>query len=686
MKSGTSKYLVKKCVSEIKNAPVTAVILLGFLILFTVRVLYSQTLPSATSIAAEMGMAWNLGNTMEAIGGPTAWGNPFPTQQLIDSVKAAGFNTIRIPCAWDENADRTTYEINQAWMDQVRTVVDYCIRDSLFVILNIHWDGGWLEENITPSAQTSVNLKQGAYWRQIATAFRDYDRHLLFAGANEPAVQDAYGTEFGEDRMAVLTSYLQTFIDTVRATGGNNASRTLIIQGPHADIELTSNVMNTLPTDIIADRLMAEVHFYPYQFTLMTEDADWGKVFYYWGQENHSTTDTERNPTWGEETFVDSVFDLMKVKFVDKNIPVVIGEFAAIKRLTLTGDVLERHIRSRETYYNYVVSAARSRGMIPVAWDTGFKGDGTMTILDRNGSIYDLGVLNAMREGVGLPKYSGDTSQIPASGNNAIKVLYSAKDSLWGQVDLGVVQSDFTGYDSIIVRAYLNGESNYDSAGTTKYGWVSLSVVTMSDEWTWREAPLGDLTMNGWTTYAIPIGTDTADTKALVPANPTAVDFFALQAYSTGYHGTIYVDYIAFKKSDGTVDTLYTFDMTVPNKFDGNVQSITSIAVSDVASDTEWETATSGTPASSVISILSHHKNSWHPFAVRNKVIASYTAAASGIVHAAIVDLQGREIISRPFHVGAGRNILEIPVTYHGMIIVRLQQGTTETINTVMVR
>lgn len=222
--------------------------------------------------------------------------------------------------------------------------------------LHSHWDRGWLEENITPAAQDEVNRKQGAYWHQIAMAFRDYDHHLLFAGANEPAVQDPHGTDFGADRMAVLNSYHQTFIDTVRAAGGNNASRTLIIQGPRGDIELTHEVMTTLPTDHIEDRLMAEVHFYPYQFTLMEEDESWGKVFYYWGQNNHSTTDTDRNPTWGEEDYVDSLFDMMKTQFVDNGIPVILGEFGAARRMTLPREKLERHLLSRRTYYEYVVA------------------------------------------------------------------------------------------------------------------------------------------------------------------------------------------------------------------------------------------------------------------------------------------------------------------------------------------
>lgn len=385
---------------------------------------FSQALPTAKSIAAEMGVGWNIGNTMEATGGPPAWGNDVPTQSLIDSVKAAGFKTIRIPAAWDEHANSNTHAIDPAWMAQVKLVVDRCIQDSLFVVLNIHWDGGWLETKVDaaatdPTLRDQIKAKQGAYWRQIATAFRNYDRHLLFASANEPAVE-------GPASMAMLNSFHQVFIDTVRATGGNNASRSLIIQGPSTSIEKTHTLMSTLPTDKIADRIMAEVHFYPYQFTLMEQDADWGKVFYYWGRNNHSQTDTQRNPSWGEEAYTDSVFDLMKSQFVDKNIPVLLGEFGAVKRTTLTGESLRLHILSRRTFYQYVVSSATARGLIPVVWDQGAKGNLTMSVFDRKtGGCYDLGLLNAIRSGIGLPILPGDTElgpnalapRIPRAGN-----------------------------------------------------------------------------------------------------------------------------------------------------------------------------------------------------------------------------------------------------------------------------
>ncbi|MCB9496658.1 MAG: glycoside hydrolase family 5 protein [Fibrobacteria bacterium] len=635
-------------------------------------------LPTAKTIAAEMGMGWNNGNNLEVPGDPLAWGNPLPTQQFIDSVKAGGFKTVRLPAAWNSHA--TNNVIDPAWIAQVKQVVDYCIKDGLYVILNSHWDEGWLEENISTSAQAAVNVKQSAYWTQIANAFKDYDHHLLFAGANEPAVQDPYGTAFGADRMAVLNSYLQTFIDAVRATGGNNASRTLIVQGPHADPELTNKVMTTMPTDKIADRLMAEVHFYPYQFTLMNKDESWGKVFYYWGKNNHSTTDTERNPTWGEESFVDSVFDLMKSQFVDKGIPVVIGEFGAMKRMTLSGEVLERHIQSRRSFYEYVMSACKKRGMIPVAWDAGGKGDLTMTVFDRkaNGAVFDLGLLNAMRSGMGLSKLPGDTSLVPqaTSGSNAMKILYSAKDSLYGQVELGVAKPDFSVYDSIIVRAFVNGNTTYDSAGASRYGYVSLALVTMSKSWTWRQVSLGTIQMNTWSDYTIPLSTDATDTTALAPADPTKVDFFALQTYSKAFNGTVYVDFIVFKKKDGTADTLYSFDKLVPDVFKGNVVDVKSIPVSSVFTDQEWKTATTGYTPTSITGRNSLHNKDLRVSPISGLVQATYRAQSAGPVEATLTNLRGETLWHGSVQAQPGWNSLQIPVALRGLGVLRLQEGS----------
>lgn len=350
---------------------------------------------NATALAAKIKLGWNIGNTLEATGGETAWGNPKVTKALIDLVKANGFNAIRIPCSWNQNlANSTTAQIKQEWLDRVKEVVQYCVDNDMYVIVNIHWDGGWLENNVTEAKKEANNAKQKAFWEQIATHLRGFDEHLLFASANEPNVDNA-------TQMAVLTSYHQTFVDAVRATGGKNANRTLIVQGPSTDIEKTNKLMLTLPTDKVASRMMIEVHYYtPYQFCLMDKDADWGKMFYYWGADYHSTTDIARNATWGEEADLDKFFLSMKTQFVSKGIPVILGEFGAIRR-DLTGDDLTLHLNSRAYYLKYVVKQAKANGLIPFYWDAGNMGVNTMSLFDRtNNTVYDSQALTALQDGL----------------------------------------------------------------------------------------------------------------------------------------------------------------------------------------------------------------------------------------------------------------------------------------------
>ncbi|WP_340113235.1 cellulase family glycosylhydrolase [Maribellus mangrovi] len=351
---------------------------------------------SAQEIAAQIKIGWNIGNTLEAIGGETAWGNPKVTESLIQLVKENGFNAIRIPCSWDQNMENsTTAKIKSSWLDRVKEVVQYCVDNDMYAILNIHWDGGWLENNCTPEKQDENNAKQKAFWEQIATHLRDFDEHLLFAGANEPNVDD-------ETQMNVLLSYHQTFVDAVRSTGGKNSYRTLVVQGPSTDIEKTNNLMSTLPNDEVEGRMMAEIHYYtPYQFCLMTEDASWGKMFYYWGKDYHSTTDTERNASWGEESTLDDLMGRMKTQFVDKGIPVVLGEFAAIKRTSLTGDKLQLHLNSRAHFLKYLAKQARANGLLPFYWDAGNMGENASALFNRqNNTVFDQQALDALMEGV----------------------------------------------------------------------------------------------------------------------------------------------------------------------------------------------------------------------------------------------------------------------------------------------
>lgn len=344
---------------------------------------------TAVQLASHIKLGFNIGNTLEATGGKseTYWGNPKITKEFVAFVKQAGFSAIRLPASWDQYANPTTAEIDPTWLNRIKEVVQYCVDNNLYVIVNIHWDGGWLENNVTLAKQEQSNAKQQAFWEQIATHLRDFDEHVLFASANEPNVETA-------EEMGVLLSYHQTFINTVRATGGKNAHRVLILQGPATDIDKTNKLWTTMPTDNISNKLMAEIHYYsPWNYTGMTKDESWGNQFFYWGKNFHSTTDTAHNPTWGEEDYVDQRFKLMKTQFVDKGIPVIMGEFGTGVRKNLTGTDLQLHLDSRAYYFNYLTKQAIANGMVPFVWDTG-------DLLDRtNNKVLDQQAFDALIQG-----------------------------------------------------------------------------------------------------------------------------------------------------------------------------------------------------------------------------------------------------------------------------------------------
>ena len=354
---------------------------MGFMVSLGLR----AELPTAKEITSKMKLGWNLGNTLEA-----TWAAPgTASQRLIDSVKAAGFNSVRLPCAWYHNSNKSTYIIDSAYLALVKKNVDYCIKDSMYVMINIHWDEGWLENHVTVTDSAKVNAMQKSYWTQIANYFKDYDEHLLFACANEPNSQD------DSTGRAVMESYIQTFIKAVRGNGGNNSSRTLVFQG-HPDY-------STIPQDEISDRLIFEAHSYGYQFALLNKDmlnpwcggcGDTIYCIYYWGKGNHSATDVKHNPQppYDEEADIDKFFGTtLKTRFVDKGVPVILGEYGAWKREYLApGADRELHNKSIEYYYYYMVKSALENGAIPFVWDTG-------SLFDRvTGKVNDHAIVNAM--------------------------------------------------------------------------------------------------------------------------------------------------------------------------------------------------------------------------------------------------------------------------------------------------
>lgn len=314
-----------------------------------------------------MGVGWNLGNTLDAVGGETAWGNPRVTQQLINSVKAAGFDTIRIPVAWSQFSDPANFVIQNAWLARVEEVVNYALNADMYIILNIHWDGGWMQP--TYAQQDYVNNRLAIMWRQIATRFRNYDDRLLFAGTNEVMVDGDYGTPTVE-YYTVQNSFNQTFVDSVRATGGANASRHLVVQGFNTNIDHTINFAD-VPDDSVRDRLLMEVHYYdPYNFTLNATSniTQWGSI----------ATNPAATETWANESYVDATFQRMKVNFVDRGIGVILGEYGVASRPNVAGHEIYRR------YWNeYITRSALSHDMVPVYWDNGYAGDGGFALFNR---------------------------------------------------------------------------------------------------------------------------------------------------------------------------------------------------------------------------------------------------------------------------------------------------------------
>ena len=385
-------------------------------------------LPDAATIAPKMYPGWNLGNTMEAgsntnnwtnNGGLTAeraWQTTTTTQEVIDFVKAQGFKSVRIPTAWvmGHISDASNVTIDAAWMTRVKEIVDYCVKDGLYVLLNDHWDGGWLENSFSDISAATVSAnseKLRRLWTQIANEFKSYDEHVLFGGLNEPAADNQSQTD-------VLLQYEQVFIDAVRATGGNNATRTLVVQGPGTDIEKTGKWYDvTKLTDSAKGALMVEVHYYtPPQFTGVWEN---NAPFYFWGSANHvpSGSWAKYNATWGEESELQGYFQQMKTKFADNGYPVLLGEYGANWRALGNPSVQKKHDASIKLFHEVVCREAINHGLIPFVWDINVANqngtNGVMTVINRSAkTVFCTPAMEGITEGVKAAVWGGPTTGI----------------------------------------------------------------------------------------------------------------------------------------------------------------------------------------------------------------------------------------------------------------------------------
>lgn len=358
---------------------------------------------TALEFSKDLKIGWNVGNTLDSVIGSgeyvsgdsglaaeTAWGCPKVTESLIKAVKAAGFNTIRVPVSWTNHTDASNnYQIDEKWMDRVEEVVQYCTKNGLHVILNVHHDGNdsdgsWLSPE--PSDAAVMKARYQRVWEQIAKRFKDYSSLVIFSSMNE----------YHHGYNAPPTSYYtlqnelhQIFVDTVRQSGGYNGNRYLILPGYNTNIDQTIEGLK-LPTDSCADHLMVEVHYYdPYTFAADGNETD------QWGSDYSSATATD---SWGQEEYLISQLKKMKTNFVDKGIPVVIGEFGAPAK---TDSANEKY---RTYYLQYVVKYATEYGLVPVYWDNG----SSYKLFDRNSgaTVYpDIvnGMMAALVDGYEIP-------------------------------------------------------------------------------------------------------------------------------------------------------------------------------------------------------------------------------------------------------------------------------------------
>lgn len=341
---------------------------------------------TATQLAGMMGKAWNLGNALDSTSdgtvGETLWNNKFPvSKEMFDAVKAAGFDTVRIPVSYMdkivENADGT-YTIDSAYMARVKQVVDAAISANLFVIVNMHNDGGngvedmWLDITKTGSDFTDIKDKFSDVWSDIAATFADYDQKLIFEGFNE-LNNGNYNSTPSTSEIANVNSLNQAFVTAVRNSGGENKKnqdRVLILNGYNADIDNTVNGFakpddKTASNVIIENRLMLSVHYYdPYDFAL-----------------NENGTDM-----WDEETGLTYMQTQMQKisSFANSlNVPVFIGEYGAIDK---------DNELDRETYISSLNTVAESYNIVTAYWDNGNTGEYGFALFDREtNSLTEIG-------------------------------------------------------------------------------------------------------------------------------------------------------------------------------------------------------------------------------------------------------------------------------------------------------
>jgi len=354
-----------------------------------VKNIYQYAIPEneAMAFVKEMKVGWNLGNTFDATrDGFTGddltiesyWCGVKTTEEMIEAVHQAGFNTLRLPVSWHNHVD-ADFTINTPWLDRVQEVVDWAIQRDMYVILNIHHDNekGYLYP--TNEHYDTAEKYITTIWQQLAERFKDYDQHLVFESMNEPRPKGTNqewwfnsNDKFCQEVAGCINKLNQAFVNTVRAAGGNNADRYLMVPAYCANPDAaTDTKWFTLPQDTADNKLIVSAHAYtPYSFALEMPGT---------------SSFSPLNP--GQLSEITRFVSKLYTTYVSKGIPVVIGEFGAMNK--------KGNLQDRVNFYAYYVATASTRNIPCVVWDNhGFSGSGELFgLLERRGATFPEPIL-----------------------------------------------------------------------------------------------------------------------------------------------------------------------------------------------------------------------------------------------------------------------------------------------------
>ena len=293
---------------------------------------------------AEMGLGWNLGNSLDALGSETAWGNPLTTKAMIDKIADAGFNVLRIPITWgtgDRVGNGPDYMVAQWFLERVEEVVNWGLENDMYVILNTHHENEWL--SFTDSGYIANSPKISAIWAQIAGHFQGYGDKLIFETLNEPGQKSKNGTADAATYYNNLNRYNQDILNAIRSTGGSNENRLVLAPAYGASVDAGATNAFVLPTDLHPDRLIASVHVYsPLDFAM---------------------NPNQKHNQWGADKYKEKLENRLAEidsAFIQKGIPVIIGEFGARDK---------ENEEARAQWAKYFVSHAKEYGIPCIWWD-----------------------------------------------------------------------------------------------------------------------------------------------------------------------------------------------------------------------------------------------------------------------------------------------------------------------------